>query len=58
MRSPKKRSLQGVNEHFEGEYNAKNTLLDSFFFIYYTLSRILLTAGSFIMGSSTHAGSR
>jgi len=23
MRSPKKRSLLGVNEHFEGEHNAK-----------------------------------
>ena len=31
MRSPKKRSLQDVNEHFEGERNAEITLLDTFF---------------------------
>ena len=31
MRSPKKRSLLGVNEHFEGEYNAEITLLDNYF---------------------------
>ena len=30
LRSPKKRSLLGVNEHFEGEYNDKVALLDSF----------------------------
>ena len=39
MRSPKKRSLLGVNEHFEGKRNAEITLLDGFFFevigIYY-----------------------
>ena len=32
MRSPKKRSLLDVNEHFEGERNAEITLLDTFFF--------------------------
>jgi len=31
LRSPKKRSLLGVNEHFEGKRNAEITLLDSFF---------------------------
>ena len=30
MRSPKKRSLLDVNEHFEGEHNAEITLLDTF----------------------------
>ena len=29
-RSPKKRSLLGVNEHFEGEADAKRALLDGF----------------------------
>ena len=31
MRSPKKRSLLGVNELFEGKRNAEITLLDGFF---------------------------
>lgn len=31
MRSERKRSILGVCEHFEHEYNAKITLLDDFF---------------------------
>ena len=31
MRSPKKRSLLGVNEHFEGEHNDKIHFLFSLF---------------------------
>ena len=30
-RRPRKRSLLGVNEHFEGKPDAKRALLDSFF---------------------------
>jgi len=30
LRSPKKRSLLGVNEHLEGKRNAEITLLDGF----------------------------
>ena len=36
LRSPKKRSLLGVNEYFEGKRNAEITLLDNF--LYYCLS--------------------
>ncbi|MBQ7856989.1 MAG: hypothetical protein IJ348_07765, partial [Alistipes sp.] len=48
LRSPKKRSLLGVNEHFEGEHNDKVALLDSFFFVYIT------APNSLFRGYSTH----
>ena len=34
LRSPKNRSLLGVNEDFEGERNAEAALLDNFIFSY------------------------
>ncbi|MBQ2992780.1 MAG: hypothetical protein IJE21_02650, partial [Alistipes sp.] len=40
LRSPKKRSLLGVNEHFEGKRNAEITLLDGFLCLYVLLQRI------------------
>ena len=33
LRSPKKRSLLGVNEHFEGKHDAENTFSDYFFYL-------------------------
>ena len=33
-RSPRKRSLPSVNEHFEGKPDAERALLDSFFFLF------------------------
>ena len=33
-RSPRKRSLLGVNEYFKGKPNAKRALLDDFFYLF------------------------
>ena len=40
MRSPKKRSLLGVNEHFEGEHNDKIHFLFSLIYMVYKAKRV------------------
>ena len=44
MRSPKKRSLLGVNEHFEGKRNAEiHFLFSLFYFLMYSSMRGIIT---------------
>ncbi len=58
MRSAKKRSLPGVNEHFEGEHNAEIHFLFSLFVFYAYGISLLTDVGMGNKGSVVNSGGR